>query len=316
MSILFEEDFFAPEKRDGFYISELMKRTWAAELEVLVSFGKICEHNGIQWYLGCGTLLGAARHGGFIPWDDDIDVWMLRKDALKLNGLPEKEFSQYGLELINPYHDPENLNLAWRVDNGRTLMLDEKHLLDYHLCPFALGVDIFPLDYVPADPQMENIQNILLSCANSLAHQWDNCEISEDEKYNTYNELCNVLKIQLPDKYPMKQRLMILSDLIMSMYNEGDGDLIASISEKPEGEGRRFKKEWFGKPETISFEGIEFPVPCETDKVLRAEYGEDYLIPIRKAAAHGYPFYRKQHEKLMKIFEENGMECPRYLLDL
>ena len=313
MSVYFEEGYFMAEERDGFYISELMKRTWAAELEVLVSFDEICAKNDIQWYMGCGTLLGAVRHGGFIPWDDDIDVWMLRKDAIKLNGLPKEAFSQYGLELINSYRDSDNLNLAWRVDNGRTLMLDEQHMLQYHLCPFALGVDIFPLDYIPADPNAERLQDTLLGCANNLAHQWDDPAIMKEEKINTYVELCNVLKIDMLDTYPMKQRLMILSDKIMSLYGEGDGQFISSISEKTTDNKHKFRTEWFGKPIFLSFEGILFPAPCEPDKVLAAEYGENYMTPIRGSALHGYPFYKNQHKRLLELFRINGIECPDYL---
>ena len=59
-------------------------------LEVLKAFSEICNENGIQWWLCSGTLLGAARHGGFIPWDDDIDVSMLKKDYRKLLKIMKK----------------------------------------------------------------------------------------------------------------------------------------------------------------------------------------------------------------------------------
>ena len=63
----FAESFFAGEYRDGFYIAPMMKRTWAAQMEVLVRFDEICRENGLRYYIAYGTLLGAVRQGGFIP---------------------------------------------------------------------------------------------------------------------------------------------------------------------------------------------------------------------------------------------------------
>lgn len=312
--IQFKEDFFRGEEREGFYVPQLMKRAWAAELEVLVLFDEICTEYGIRYYLGCGTLLGAVRHRGFIPWDDDIDVWMLRGDAMKLNELPKSVFSGRGLELINSWQDPQNTNLGWRVDNGRTLMLTEEHLLRYHLCPFHLGVDIFPLDFVPGCPEDARLQDILLGCANTLGREWDNPKISEAEKRETYIQLQDALNITLPENMPYRQRLMILSDLIMSMYGKEDGEFIASIPEKKPDGGRIFRPEWFGKPIYLEFEGLQFPAPCAPEKVLAAEFGDDYMTPARIYESHSYPFYKNQHAKLLELLSDNHMECPEFFL--
>ena len=310
--LAFEESFFDEEERDGFKIPRLMKRAWAAELEVLIQFGEICRVNGIRYYLGCGTLLGAVRHGGFIPWDDDIDVWMLREDVARLNDLPTEVFKAQGLELINSYRDEKNRNLAWRVDNGRTLMLQEDHLLRYHLCPFALGIDIFPLDYLPRDAEKEREQDVLLAKANTYARKWEDMSIPAEEKTGIYHKLCEVFDEKFPDEMPMQQRLMILSDRVMSMYGAEDGELIASVPEKGENGGRRFRPDWFGEPVPIAFEGIEFPAPCQAEKVLAAEYGEDYMKPQRAYLAHDYPFYKNQYIKLLNLLEANHMECPSF----
>lgn len=85
----FQEEFFEQEIRDGFYISSTMKRVWAAEMEVLQKVAEICDRHNIVWYAAYGTLLGAIRHEGFVPWDDDIDIWVKRNDYNRLiNILP------------------------------------------------------------------------------------------------------------------------------------------------------------------------------------------------------------------------------------
>ncbi len=76
----FDESFFEGEERNGFYISPIMKRAWAVELDILEVISKICRKYQIRWFAESGTMLGAVRHNGFIPWDDDIDISMLRPD--------------------------------------------------------------------------------------------------------------------------------------------------------------------------------------------------------------------------------------------
>ena len=76
----FPKEFFLDEVREGFYVPAMMKRAWAAEIEILFEIDKICEKHGLHYCIDYGTLLGAIRHRGFIPWDDDIDIMMMRED--------------------------------------------------------------------------------------------------------------------------------------------------------------------------------------------------------------------------------------------
>ena len=70
----FAKDYFEDEVRNGFYIPGIMKRCWAASIEVMGEIDRICKKYNISYFLDSGTLLGAKRHGGFIPWDDDLDI--------------------------------------------------------------------------------------------------------------------------------------------------------------------------------------------------------------------------------------------------
>lgn len=72
------ESFFEPETICDFYVDETRKKIWAVLLDLLIKFDKVCKKHGLKYYLAYGSLIGAVRHQGFIPWDDDIDICMNR----------------------------------------------------------------------------------------------------------------------------------------------------------------------------------------------------------------------------------------------
>ena len=87
----FTRDFFEDEVRNGYYVPGIMKRCWAASLEILLELDRICKKYDIPYYIDYGTLLGAKRNGGFIPWDDDIDISMNREDFNRFREVVEQE---------------------------------------------------------------------------------------------------------------------------------------------------------------------------------------------------------------------------------
>lgn len=85
--------FLKEEVRCGYRVSEKMKKVWAVELDLLEKFTSVCEKYNLRYFADAGTLIGAVRHQGFIPWDDDVDVVMPREDYDRLFEIAEKEFS-------------------------------------------------------------------------------------------------------------------------------------------------------------------------------------------------------------------------------
>ena len=86
------ENFFEPEVRSGYQVPSESKKLWAVELDLLNEFKRVCKEYGIRYYAVGGTLIGAARHNGFIPWDDDIDVAMMWDDFKKFMEIAPYEF--------------------------------------------------------------------------------------------------------------------------------------------------------------------------------------------------------------------------------
>ncbi|MBP3277957.1 MAG: LicD family protein, partial [Butyrivibrio sp.] len=154
-NISFEGAFFEDEVREGFFVSTMMKRYWAAQLKVLSVIACICKKHGIGWFADYGTLMGAVRHGGYIPWDDDLDICMLRSDydrffEIAASELP-KEYVIMTLKTQNEFREQ-----IGRIANSHSIDYSPEHLEEFYGCPYTVGVDIFPVDGLYNDPDKEN----------------------------------------------------------------------------------------------------------------------------------------------------------------
>lgn len=133
-----------------------MKDVWAAEQSVLDELDRLCTENGLRYSLAYGTLLGAVRHGGFIPWDDDVDIMMPREDY---DRLMERwpEIAPKSLILDRCDRDPENCNVFSKARKDHTTFLQFEYERDAH---FHKGIfnDIFPLDRVPQSKLARKLQ--------------------------------------------------------------------------------------------------------------------------------------------------------------
>lgn len=141
-------DFLSEEIRDGYLVTNTNKKIWAIELDLLAKLLDVCKNNGIKVFAFAGTLLGAVRHHGFIPWDDDIDVCMLQEDFIKLERIAKDEFeSPYFLQTART--DPRYFFGYARLRNSDTTgIINWNASLDYNN---GIYVDIFVLNGIPED---------------------------------------------------------------------------------------------------------------------------------------------------------------------
>lgn len=129
---------------------ELLRKVQMTQLEIAKEIRRVCNENGIRYYLAGGTFLGAVRHQGFIPWDDDMDIGMPRADYEKFCRIaPEKLNSQY---LLQTWYTEDNYGLPFgKVMKRNTVYLEGKK--SQRLKENGFYVDIFPLDYVPEEQE-------------------------------------------------------------------------------------------------------------------------------------------------------------------
>lgn len=131
---------------------------WQAELDILDEIDRVCTDNGLRYSLAYGTLLGAVRHGGFIPWDDDIDIMMPREDYDRLRAIwKEKAKREFLLEDETMFSDYVNNFAKIRKDHTTFLQFEVERTRTYHKGFF---VDIFPGDRVAPEGLSRKVQYV------------------------------------------------------------------------------------------------------------------------------------------------------------
>ena len=315
----FPNSFFSEELRDGFTVVPMMKRAWAAELEVLEAVKQVCEEYDIRWYAAYGTLLGAVRHKGFIPWDDDIDICMLRNDYMKFisiapNALPE------GFVVSGIYGDSERLWEEHKEPQGR-VMADEtffpmpQYMNRFHAFPYPrIGIDIFIMDNLPRNPkdQLELIRKI--NDLQWIAQKWAELKAKHQlaSKLKQY-EIDLGITFDKENEIVSRHEILCACDQYARSVPSDESDEIADVLYIPYPASKKdfsgfegMKREYFDEGKELPFEFTSMRVPLEPDKVLVHQYGEDYMIPQKFTASHRYPFYCVQEEEFAKMWKEAG----------
>ncbi len=309
------DDFYKSEVMDGFYVPSIMKRSWAAMLEILNDVSKVCARNGIKWWIDYGTLLGMVRHGGFIPWDDDVDIAMLRKDYMKFIEVAEFELPK-GYKVIHFYNSNETENYLIRVVNSEGVRIDPDYLNKFHGFPFVTGIDIFAYDYINRDTEIEEETNRLVDEIDLIAKELS-FDVKLDDVPFLNNKISDLEKkhgIRFHDDRYLKQQLLILCDTLYASTEEYASDEIAI---KYDREKYKYKftlpKNIFSKLFKVPYQSLELSVPYFYSYILEREYG-NFMCPIRDGSDHDFPVYMRQ-QRVMCSSEMKHIFWNRFIFD-
>lgn len=307
----FSADYFKTEVRDGFEIPAMMKRAWAAQMEVLHVVAGVCKNNGIRYFADGGTLLGAVRHKGMIPWDDDIDICVVREEYNRLIQVLPKALP-HGFVVAGMYADSERLQKAafvphLRVIADETLWNFNDYMRYFHGFPYQrVGIDIFPMDYISSDIGITNVQKQIIRLGIETLRDWNKLEENGmlDEYVNGFQKLCNV---SFGNVNNVKNYMWKIIDKISSISYREEADYITNIFYWLDNDNYKMKKECYDYTIELPFENMNIVAPEMYDEVLRAEYG-DYMVPVKGAADHDYPFYGHMESELIKQIRNVGFK--------
>jgi lipopolysaccharide cholinephosphotransferase len=314
--IQFDEKFFEGEVRKDFYIEPMMKRVWAAQMEVLAVIDEICKKHEIKYFADWGTLLGTVREGGFVPWDDDMDIAMLRPDYTRFIQLLSTELPE-GFVYINIHNEEMEDSFNTRVLNSNSIRTDEQFLQRYHGCPYAVGIDIFPVDYVPRDKNDEKVQIDLINIVCSTAQMLSKEDVDQNDLSANLRKIEELTGYHFHAKKSLLYQLNILGEGLCAMYGPEDADYVTSMLDLAKDWDYYCPKEAYEEAILMPFEGVfEMPVPKGYDKLLEIKYG-DWKTPVQGVNGHGGAvFFYDQEESLRLALKERGMSGERFGIDV
>lgn len=256
------------------------------QLDVLEAIHNFCIDNNITYSISCGTLIGAVRHKGYIPWDDDIDIYLLRDDYKKLIDLfPQKYDDRYciiSLERDNKWDRPYA-----KAYNDETIFIESKNK-SYQI---GVGIDIFPIDKVPeSNYQWENYNFFrkLYQYAISIKNMnYDRNRIL------VKNLLMLIIKFLL---FPISTRVIAMKiDVYSQKFNHTSTNYIFE-SVQGLNIAKPFKLSIFSEMELVEFENNYFFAFKDYDEYLRNAYGDYMQLPPedKRISHHSYTAYWKK----------------------
>ncbi len=240
-------------------------------LDMLVAIDRVCKKNNIQYWLDGGTLLGAYRHGGFIPWDDDIDIGIMRADYPKLK-------QALSLELPNQFFlqtDNSELNYHHTFIKVRDKHTSSSAKLDSTYAQRGLFIDIFPFDFVPKSHGLRVLHFAIAKMRLFLVvYKKEDVIRFNDKKSNHFSTHVFYYLLNWVPKHFWSLMVYATGKTVRNRMHIGDGYCFPTFFFR----SIREYDVYFPLTE-ITFEGKTFSAPHNIPRYLTTLYGADYMTP-------------------------------------
>ncbi len=268
-----------------------IKEIQDVSLEILKIVADICERENLRYYLTYGTLIGAIRHKGFIPWDDDIDIAMPRPDYEKLLEYLKNNAEEYKyLELFDISTCPDYPYMIARVSDNRYVIdvQNEK--------PYGMGVfiDIYPLDGLGQTEDEALKYGLRGDRLSSLCYQATRTKYAVEITKGFVKKIIKFPAFLLAKICGKNYFVKKLSKLAAQKKYE-DHNYVGCIVWLSGGIKDIFKKEWYDDYVRVPYEKYEFRIPARYDEILTHIYGDYMELPPEedRIGHHYYDAYEK-----------------------
>lgn len=276
---IFPETFFNEEDRLGFHIDRQRKELWAIELDMLYELDRVCKKLGISYFLEAGTLLGAARDGHFIPWDDDIDVSMLRKEYDRfLKEAPEEFHEPYFLQTGYTEKDYFRGHSQLRRSDTCAILPGELGQVSFNQ---GIFLDIFVLDELfPEKLESQYRERKELFRKKRL---WSRHDYHPNPLHYAVRWIHFLLyRARFPDSSSFYKRWeKVFRASKKSLWVDSLMFFDSAALAHP------FEHTWVDETVDLSFEDGRFPAPKGYREYLAMYYGKDWEMPRSAPSIHG-----------------------------
>lgn len=287
----------------GKYDPEILRRLQLEQVKILKDYIDVCEKYGLNYYIGYGSAIGALRHKGFIPWDDDTDVCMLRDEYEAFLPLVEKELGEH-YKILTPEIDARYACTVTHMQQKGTKFVAEfaKNLK----CDLCIDLDIFPLDNVSDVPWKARLQcmeaffwaKLLFLCGTPSPI----IRLNGIKKVIA-SAICSITHYILKLLHVSPRFVYRRFKKVCTRYNHLETEYVTSFEDMKPLKAKIRKKDIF-PGQKVPFENIEVMVAKNMDEILRSKYGDYMQIPDEEHRINHMP-YIIQFENEDPIYTED-----------
>ena len=253
------------------------------ELTVLDLIDSICSKHNITYFADWGTYLGAIRHKGFVPWDDDLDICMHRNELNKFLAVAKEELPE-GYSVMSFHNNDYSWKFIYNIVPNDHMCFTPEYLKSHYSFPYIVAIDIFIIDNISDDDSIEQSRN---EQVKRLLNEADKISLSEQSE---------------PDKLNKMRALYDEAEKLLQLENENDTERV--VQKVPWGvyHNRTYDKSDFINAVRVPFEMTSVPVPLCFNKILSSKYG-NFMNIVFGGGGHNYPYYIGQKKALKEDFD-------------